>query len=244
MRVPRVYFDGALELGVSINLDKAQSHYLGSVLRLKVGRQVLLFNGQGGEYLCSVTNVERNRVALDICSYTDVDRESALGLILQISLSKGDRFEWAIQKATELGVAQIQPIISERTEVKLTDDRLHKKVVHWRGVVKSACEQSGRTQLPRLDFPQSFTDVLDGRHGFSNNTKLILDPLGGISVRDLSATETIVLMVGPEGGFSGQEIEMARNTGYQCLNIGPRILRTETAPLAAISAIQSRFGDW
>lgn len=244
MRVPRVYFDGPLALGASVNLDKAQSHYLGSVLRLKVGRDAVLFNGRGGEYLCSVVDVARNQVTLDVRSYTDIDRESKLGLTLQIALSKGDRFEWALQKATELGVTRIQPIISERTEVKLTDDRLHKKVAHWRGVVRSACEQSGRTTLPELEFPQSFSDILLCAESSSSSLKLILDPLDGLSVRELPDTADILLAVGPEGGFSEQEIDSAKKAGYRSLNMGPRILRTETAPLAAISAIQSLFGDW
>lgn len=244
MRVPRVYFDGPLAVDVGVSLDKAQSHYLASVLRLKVGREVILFNGRGGEFLCSVASAERNQVALDVHSYSDIDRESKLSLTLQISLSKGDKFDWALQKATELGVAGIQPLISERTEVKLTDDRLQKKVMHWRGVVRSACEQSGRTNVPELDAPQPFPHVLSSAEGLSNDLKLILDPVDGISVRDLSEFSSALLAVGPEGGFSEEEIELAKNAGYQPLKIGPRVLRTETAPLAAISALQAQFGDW
>lgn len=246
MRIPRVFFESDLAAGSQVNLSKEQAHYLGRVLRLKAGRELILFNGQGGEYLCQVIALDGKTGLIDVERYQDVDRESPLNICLAAVLSKGDRFDWLLQKATELGVSSIQPIFSERSEVRLSGDRLDKKHLHWQGVVRSACEQSGRTSLPSVGVPLSFAEYV---RSDSSAQKIVLDPRESASLAEVveggdGPLGTLSLMVGPEGGFTDSEIETAKKGGYLGVRIGPRILRTETAPLAVLAAIQSRYGDW
>ncbi len=245
MRIPRVFYDGALEAGNSLAMNKEQVHYLGNVLRLKAQRQLVLFNGQGGEYLCQISELDRRQGVINVLSFRNADVESTPDICLALSLSKGDRFDWAIQKSTELGVARVQPLFSARSEVRLTDERLDKKLGHWRGVLRSASEQSGRTRVPDLEVPLPFSEWVNEDKAAC---KLLLDPEAEVSLasqeNDLFSVSDISLLVGPEGGFDDQEIEHARGQGYLCTHIGPRVLRTETAPIAALAFIQAITGNW
>lgn len=245
MRIPRVFYDGALEVGACVDLNKDQAHYLGRVLRLKPAQNVVLFNGQGGEHLCEVSELDSKSGRISIQSFRDTDAESPIDICLALGLSKGDRFDWAIQKATELGVTTIQPLFTQRSEVRLAGNRQEKKLVHWRGIARSATEQSGRTRIPDLLLPRSIGEYL--AEGVED-CKLILDPNVSSSLIDdeqlQKGVSSISVMVGPEGGFEEQEVAHANNHGYRSVHIGPRVLRTETAPIAALAVIQATAGGW
>ena len=244
MRIPRVFFDGDLVAGSEVELSRDQAHYLGRVLRLSSGRPLLLFNGLGGEYSCEIAALDGKRGLIKVLEHLDREAESTLVTCLAIGLSKGDRFDWALQKATELGVTRIQPLFTDRTEVRLPADRLAKKQAHWQAVVQSACEQSGRTIVPEISNP---IDISAFCEMSSVAERLILDPdaqqsLAGFTPADDSSA--FELIVGPEGGLSAQEIEDANGKGWVSVSMGPRVLRTETAPIVALAVLQSRFGDW
>lgn len=244
MRTPRLFFDGKLAVGSKLTLTKEQAHYLGRVLRLKPNRQLVLFNGTGGEYQCNLSSLDAKQGSVEVLAFFETEVESPLNICLAIGLSKGDRFDWAIQKATELGVSSIQPLFTERTEVRLSQERLAKKAAHWQGIVRSACEQSGRTMLPQV-FPA--TSLRDFCTADSCELKLILNPEEKRSLATLSTEkplQTLSLLVGPEGGLSREEIGLAALEGYESVSLGPRILRTETAPIAALAVLQSKYGDW
>jgi len=245
MRIPRVFYDGPLEAGNSLSLNKEQLHYLGNVLRLKAERQLILFNGQGGEYLCEISELDRRQGLIKVLSFQDTNVESTPDICLALALSKGDRFDWAIQKATELGVTRVLPLFSARSEVRLTGQRLEKKLDHWRGVLRSASEQSGRTRIPDLAAPQPFSECVSEDKAAC---KLLLDPRAEVSLagqeRRICNVPDICLLVGPEGGFDDQEIALAHKHDYLCTHMGPRVLRTETAPIAALAFIQAVTGNW
>lgn len=243
MRIPRVFFEDSLEIGATSILSRDQAHYLGRVLRLNVGREVAVFNGEGGEYLCQITELDGRRGSILVKEHRETDTESPVDICLAIGLSKGDRFDWVVQKATELGVSLIQPLLTERSEIRLSDARLGKKMAHWQGIVTSACEQSGRTKIPRLNPPSSFSNFI----GENTTRSLILDPLAKSPLSELPLaddTSSINLIVGPEGGLSRDEIDLACDAGSIAARMGPRILRTETAPIAALAVIQLKLGDW
>ena len=245
MRIPRMFYDGILEVGRSVDLDKEQVHYLGRVLRLKPERQLVLFNGLGGEYLCQISNLDTKQGVISVLVFQDPHTESPLNICLALGLSKGYKFDWAIQKATELGVTSIQPLTSQRTEVRLVGDRLEKKLCHWQGVIRSATEQSGRTRVPDLLAPLSISEYLGKDEA---KCKLLLDPEASVSLSEneqlLRGASSVSLVVGPEGGLDEQEIGLAKSQGYLCTHMGPRVMRTETAPIAALAVIQSHVGGW
>ncbi|GAB1262841.1 16S rRNA (uracil(1498)-N(3))-methyltransferase [Aurantivibrio plasticivorans] len=241
MRVPRIYFDGTLEADGIIELPDHTAHYLRSVLRLEAGRNLVLFNGQGGEYVSSIAEATKKRVICTVGSFNNVTTDSPLAIQLAIGISKGDRMDWIMQKATELGAKSIQPLFTERTEVKLKADRLEKKLHHWRQIIINACEQSQRTSIPTLNAPLIFSDYLAA---CETETRLILDPHKAQSLNANAAPTAVALLVGPEGGFSEGEVEQAHSERFMSWCLGPRILRTETAPIAAISVLQDRWGDF
>jgi len=239
---PRFYTSASLQTETAIRLEKEPSRHIAKALRMRPGDALCLFDGEGREGHGAVEEIERNTVSIKLHSVADKDRESPLRISLAIALSRGDRMDTVIQKATELGVGRIQPLISERTGVRLDEERLAKKHRHWEKIAISACEQCGRNRLPQIEAPTSFTDVL-AHAGTENTLRLVLDPQ--IGEHSLPAgCESVVLLVGPEGGFSDTEIQAAKTAGFQGLQLGPRVLRTETAPLAAIAVAQARWGDF
>ena len=254
MRTPRLYLAAPLSVGEDIVLPQDTVHYLHQVLRMKSGRKVWLFNGQGGEYLAEAVQLERRKGRLKVLEFVDVDRESPRPRRLEIALSKGDRFDWVIQKATELGVTDIQPLVTHYTDVRIDNERLEKRMAHWQGIVRSASEQSGRTRLPQLYRPVVFDAHMEASCPAAGSVgpslKYVLDPTGEQSLyrqlvsSTIAADSTVRLLVGPEGGFSSAEIESANRAGYQSVTLGPRVLRTETAPVAALAVVQSLCGDW
>jgi 16S rRNA (uracil1498-N3)-methyltransferase len=208
---------------------------------MKVGQSAILFNGEGGQYIGRLTNASKTNSTVLIDGFSAVEKESNLKIHLAVGVSKGDRMDWIIQKATELGVTEISPIFTGRTEVKLSGSRLDKKLSHWQQIAISACEQSQRNRVPSINPILSFDDWLELKH---NGLKLLMNHLGDLGLSEISPKDQhIVLLVGPEGGLSENEICVAEALGYTSVSMGPRILRTETAPVAALSILQSLWGD-
>ncbi len=208
---------------------------------MRAGEPLILFNGKGGEYQASIKEADKRGCIVSLESFDSIDRESPLQIHLGLALSKGERFDWALQKATELGVTQITPLITARTEVRLDQKRLQKKMSHWQRLIESACEQSLRTKLPELHECQSLNDWFEQQSGFG----FILHPgLPGSNWASAENPRQVSLTIGPEGGFDEHEVEAAQKAGLQGLSLGTRILRTETAPLTAISILQWRWGDF
>lgn len=241
MRIPRVFTDQALAPGELVDLEEGPSRHLGKVLRMQPGRELVLFNGAGGEFSARIHSLDKKSVTAEVGTYEPDDRESPLNLELAIGLSRGERMDWVLQKATELGVSRISPLFTERTEVKLSGERLEKKVAHWRQVLISACEQCQRNRLPVLNPPRTLDKWLE-----QNDSKLslVLHHRDSQSLPEGEAPDSLALVVGPEGGLSEEEIDRARQAGCQPLTLGPRVLRTETAPVAAISLVQYLWGDF
>jgi len=209
-------------------------------MRMRAGDILTLFNGRGGEYAATINAVGKKFVAVDIGNHRDTDTESPLAIHLGITISRGDRMDWVIQKATELGAHSITPLLSERTEVKLKGDRAAKKRLHWQQIAIAACEQCGRNRLPEINPLQSLPAWLDTA---TADLKLVLHHRALVTEEAIESPSSIALLIGPEGGLSEAEIGLAENAGYQSLGLGPRVMRTETAPLAAMAILQSQWGD-
>ena len=240
MRVSRLFVDQPLTPGACIELSEASSHYLSRVLRLQRGATLIAFNGKGCSYQAQINEVSKKSVLIGIEDQLETSPQQALQVHLGIGLSKGDRFDSVIQKATELGVGQITPLFSERCEVRLNDERLTKKQLHWQQIAVSACEQSGQNWLPAVNAAMPLGNWIDERQ---ETVRLALHPDSQNRFQAKQKPTTLALLVGPEGGFSETEMEQATSRGFTSWQLGPRILRTETAPLAALSIIQFLWGD-
>ena len=240
----RIHVPGPIEVGGERTLDAPQSRHLG-VLRLKPGDKLVLFDGNGAEYDAAVLRAGKRGVTVTVSGRRAVTRESPLPVTLAQAISSGERMDYTIQKAVELGAAAIQPLVAHRSVVRLSAERADRRAQHWRAVAVAACEQSGRNQVPPVGEVMPLDRWL-GRlpavgHG---ERRLLLTPRGAQRLRDLGAPpQSLVLLAGPEGGFTGEEEDAARRAGFQPLNLGPRVLRTETAAVAALAAIQSLWGD-
>ncbi len=244
MRIPRVYVAGALVSGREIDLPAQAGEHLVRVLRLERGHPLVLFNGDGGEYAATITALARRGVTVQVGERrADADRESPLRLVLAQGIARGDKMDWVLQKATELGVSRIAPVVTERTEVKLDAERADRRLQHWRGVVASACEQCGRARLPQIEEPRALADFLAASKA-EGHLILALEPEGEHSLSALPAFERLTLVIGPEGGLSPRDLGQLRAAGAKGLRLGPRILRTETAGIAALAALQALRGDW
>ncbi|WP_276488166.1 16S rRNA (uracil(1498)-N(3))-methyltransferase [Ectopseudomonas mendocina] len=238
MRLSRFFIDAPLSLGQH-ELPEAQAHYIGRVLRHAVGDAVQLFDGSGREYLGELIEVGKKSVRVELHECVAGLAESPLRIHLGQGLSRGERMDWAIQKATELGASEITPIISARCEVRLKDERADKRMMHWRQVAISACEQCGRSVLPMIHPPLELEAWLQQ---IEADLKLVLHP-----VAEPWATHTpprsLAFLIGPEGGLSDAEVDQARGAGFEAARLGPRVLRTETAPVVALSVAQQLWGD-
>jgi len=232
-----------LSAGATITLPEDAARHLVQVLRMRLGDSFIAFNGQGGEYSASLSAISKREAQASIGTFNAADRESPLNITLAQCVSKGDRMDYTLQKAVELGVSAIVPLISSRTVVKLDAERWAKKIEHWQGVIISACEQSGRTRVPQLQAPQDLDDWL--RSSANDSLKLVLAPGASKQLRQLDPhSRAITLLIGPEGGLSEAECTLAAQHEFVPLALGPRILRTETAGVAALAAIQAQWGDW
>jgi 16S rRNA (uracil1498-N3)-methyltransferase len=207
---------------------------------MRLGDPLIVFDGRGGEYAASIAQIDRQQVSLKLGEHRDISRESPLFITLAQGISRGERMDYTIQKAVELGVNRIVPLATDRSTVKLDDDRARKRGEHWSGIMRHAAEQSGRTGLPVLE--EVRTVVLHATQEQAS-LRLMLDPGAEISLMELPAASAISLAIGPEGGFSAAEREILVAAGYQRVRLGPRVLRTETAALVAIALLQAKFGD-
>lgn len=241
MRVPRIYQPQPLAINQQLNLDEDGAAHIGKVLRMGSGEHISLFNGDGNDYLAEIVDAGKKSVTVKVLSCEANPSESPLNLHLGQVISRGDRMEFTIQKSVELGVNTITPLFSDRCGVKLTGERLEKKIQQWQKIVISACEQSGRSQVPIV---RPAMDLQEWCSEPTSALKLNLHPRAahGINGLDLSHTR-VRLLIGPEGGLSAEEIAMTETYQFTDVLLGPRVLRTETASLTAITALQLRFGD-
>jgi 16S rRNA (uracil1498-N3)-methyltransferase len=241
MRIPRIYTQQALLTGELVQLEEAASHHLNKVLRMQAGRELVLFNGSGGEYAASIYEVGKKQVVVTVAEHTADNRESPLQLELAIGISRGERFEWVLQKATELGVTKITPLITERTEVKISGDRQEKAMDRWQQILISACEQCQRNLLPELAQPQQLAGWLTT---VNSELRFVLHHRDSKTLPAEQRPQSVTLLIGPEGGLNESEIAQALGKNFNALTLGPRVLRTETAPVAAISLAQYLWGDF
>jgi 16S rRNA (uracil1498-N3)-methyltransferase len=240
MRIPRIYQATDLVTGTEVEIREQQAHHLLRVLRCKSGDPVILFNGDGYDYSAEILSTARHSLRVRVTGNHDLANESPLRIHLGIPLAKGQRMDYAIQKAVELGVEWITPLMTDRSVVKLDRKRLEGKREHWHQVIISACEQSGRARVPELQplqaLPEWSQTALFG---------VVLDPDDAHSLKELHSPATPVhLVAGPEGGLTTQEVAMLRAAGFHGVKLGRRILRTETAPVAALAAMQLLWGDF
>ncbi len=239
MSLPRFFVAAPLALGLH-DLPEAQAHYLSRVLRLTAGAAVQLFDGSGQEYRGELTSVTKKAVQVNVQECLDGLPESSLHIHLGQGLSRGERMDWAIQKATELGVAEITPLFTERCEVRLNDERAQKRLEHWQYIAISACEQCGRSKVPVIHPPQT---LKAWQASVAADLKLVLHPVAQ-PLTEHAAPSTLAFLIGPEGGLTEDEVAQASQSGFQPARLGPRVLRTETAPVVALSVAQQLWGDF
>ena len=232
----RFFVDTPLQLNHYLTLPDTVFHHWVRVLRAQPGDQAILFNGLGGEFVAQLTDVNKKDATAHLLHYDPVDRAPAYEVVLGQVMSKGDRMDYAIQKATELGVYKIQLLVSERCEMRLKYDRDQKKLEHWQQVAIAACEQCGMNRVPEILPPVLLDDwLLQNR--YNTALKLVLAPQQNGATLSNPLPKSIQLLIGPEGGLSDSEIQQAINHGFSSWTLGPRILRTETAPVVALSAL-------
>ncbi len=240
--MPRIYTTASLAPHSEISITGSAANHIGRVLRLKAGDELTLFNGQGGEYSATLTTIERQMVCALVGEFNPRECESPLNITLAQGVSRGERMDYTLQKSVELGVTRIIPLITERCGVKLDAKRAEKRLQHWQGVIISACEQCGRNRLPEILPLTSLTHWLSQPD--STAARWVLHHRAAHSMRQLAAPAgEVSLLIGPEGGLSRREIESAIQHGFQAVQFGPRILRTETAGVATLAAIQTHWGD-
>jgi 16S rRNA (uracil1498-N3)-methyltransferase len=239
--VTRVYVDQPLSAGKSCVIEDNAANHIMRVLRARDGDELTLFDGRGGEYEARINGLRKDSVQVEVREHRAVERESALDLTLAQGVSRGERMDWVMQKATELGVRRIIPIITERSIVRLDEERSERKLQHWRAIAIAACEQCGRNRVPEVAAPTSFFDAIRGSD--ASIARLLLSPAASLRARDLPRPSAVTLLIGPEGGLADNEEEAAIHAGFQPVQLGPRILRTETAAIAALAALQHDFGD-
>ena len=239
MRIPRVFVDAELRSEQLVTLPKEAARHVGKVLRLPAGAPLVLFNGQGGEWLAEL-RFEDGIAQAELREYDGANKASPLAVTLLQAIGRGERMDYAIQKAVELGVAAIQPLFTERTVVKLDGQRLQKRQQHWQQVAVAACEQSGRNLVPTVMPACRFAEAL----AIEADLRCLLAPAADSPLPAQVQPQTVALLIGPEGGLSGAELEQATAAGWQAWQLGPRILRTETAGSAALAILQARWGDF
>jgi len=239
MRLSRFFVDAPLSIG-DHELPEAQAHYISRVLRMSEGDAVQLFDGSGQEFRGNLLEVGKKRVVVQLTEAFDGQIESPLHIHLGQGLSRGERMDWAIQKATELGVNEITPIFTDRCEVRLKDERADKRLQHWRQVAISACEQCGRSKVPLIHPPLLLADWLKQTEA---QLKLVLHPVAEPLVSHAKPA-SLAFLIGPEGGLTDGEVETAQAAGFHSARLGPRVLRTETAPVVALAVAQQLWGDF
>ncbi|MBE9516471.1 MAG: 16S rRNA (uracil(1498)-N(3))-methyltransferase [Proteobacteria bacterium] len=241
MSIPRFYVANPLAVGI-VSLPEDAAHHAARVLRLAEGDAIVLFNGEGGEYYGSITHIGKRDVTVQLDRFEESDCESPLDITLVQAVTSGERMDYAIQKAVELGVSRIVPLITERTTVKLKGERANKRLAHWKKVAVSACEQCGRNRVPEVSALTSLTEVFSEQKGAA---VWMLHPLNAQPIKQQTMPDKgLTIIIGPEGGFSDAELQMARNHHCVTISLGPRILRMETAGPAVLAVLQSLWGDF
>jgi len=247
VRLTRVYVEAPLAPQARIKLTGSAAGHVIRVLRLRVGDALIVFNGQGGEYAAAIHAVQDDSVTVVVGEHRHTERESPLAITLAQGISRGERMDLVVQKATELGVARLIPVLTERSVVKLDGVQAQRKLAHWQAIAVAACEQSARTHLPQIDAPLTLAALLRGEEmptPGEGAARLLLSPAGGQRVQDLAGPLTQVsVLIGPEGGLTPAETDEACAAGFSAVRLGPRVLRTETAAIAALALLQQTFGD-
>lgn len=247
MRIPRVLHEASLRPGEEHELGTGAANHLVRVLRLGAGRPLRVFDGRGREFEATLVEASKRGARIALHAEVEAVPPSRLRITLAQALARGEKMDWILQKATELGVAVIQPLQTERTEVRLGEERSERRMTHWRGVVVGACEQCGRADVPSIAAPMPMADWLAGlirAARASNEARAFLDPEAGVELHHTPANlASLVAAIGPEGGFSDRELGAFAHAGFEGWKLGPRVLRTETAGMALLSVAQARWGD-
>ncbi|MES9968611.1 MAG: 16S rRNA (uracil(1498)-N(3))-methyltransferase [Candidatus Thiodiazotropha sp.] len=242
MRIHRFFTSQELRTDLQITLEEDPAHHIQQVLRLRSGDEVVLFNTNGDEYAATLIQVTKQQVVAGIGNALRHEAESRLRIHLLLGLSRSERMDFAIQKATELGVGQITPILTERCVVKLNEKKSTSRLKHWRRIVINACEQSGRCRVPMIDKALDYAEAVDHVEA---GTSILLDHRSQTTLHQIEPPQTnLCILIGPEGGLTSTEREFAMQRGFVGVRLGPRIMRTETAPLASIAAVQTLWGDF
>lgn len=240
MRIPRFLEPQPLTLGTEIDLSDDVVQHVCRALRMKPQEPLILFNGDGSEYKARLTKVEKRAASAHIEECLNSKSESPLKVSLGQSLSRGERMDYAVQKSTEMGVREITPLFSERCEVKLPKERQGKRVNHWQQIAVSACEQSGRVIPPEIHMPSTLETWLKAQNA---DLKLVLHHHSEQPLQTMDQPASVAILIGPEGGLTAAEVELAGEYGFKPLTLGPRVMRTETAPVAALTLLNYLWGD-
>ena len=243
MHRTRLHIAGNYDTETQLELDADKAHYLNRVLRMRVDDSLFVFDGQGSEFNATIRKMDKTRATLQIGDRVAAHTESKLRIHLVQGISRGERMDFVVQKATELGVKRITPVLTEFGVVKLDAARAEKRHDHWQKIAVSACEQSGRLRLPLIDTPLPLKTWFAAKPEQAD-TELILRPGAATTLADVDTPRTkVCVLIGPEGGFSDSELEDAKFVGFRAVSLGPRVLRTETAAIAALAVLQSLWGD-
>lgn len=242
--LPRIHVPATLAPGAVLALPPAAAHHLVHVLRAAVGDEVVVFR-DGVEFAAAVTRIDKHAVTVKLVSGKAIDRETPLPCVLAQAISSGERMDLTLQKAVELGVSSVQPLYSERSVVRLDAERAGKRIAHWQQVLIAACEQCGRNIIPGLAAPVPVFNWLGALPAAgAGELRVLLSPHATTRLADLPRPRRVILLAGPEGGFTAVEADLAQQHGFVALRLGPRVLRTETAALAALAAMQTLWGDF
>jgi 16S rRNA (uracil1498-N3)-methyltransferase len=243
MRLTRVYVEAPVAAGKRVVVEGSAANHITRVLRLRSGDALTVFDGSGGEFGARIEEFRKEAVVVSVEEHRTLDRESPLPLTLAQGISRGERMDWIIQKATELGASRIVPVLTKRSVVRLDEKQAERKLQHWRAIAVAACEQCGRNRIPELTAPVDFFELLPAHE--SGSTRILLSPGGDLRIEDLKGGigAGITVLIGPEGGLEDTEQEAAIAAGFKAVRLGPRVLRTETAAIAALTIIQRYFGD-
>ena len=243
MRLTRVYVEPPVTPGKPLIVEGSAANHITRVLRLRNGDALTVFDGTGGEFDARIVEFRKESVLVSVDEHRTLDRESPLSLTLAQGISRGERMDWIIQKATELGASRIAPVFTKRSVVRLDEKQAERKLQHWRAIAIAACEQCGRNRIPELPAPVDVFELL-AAPGTPGHTRLLLSPSGDLRIDDLKDVgKGITVLIGPEGGLEDAEHDVAIRAGFRPVRLGPRILRTETAAIAALTIIQRYFGD-
>lgn len=242
MRLNRIFCDGPLASGATVTLPSAGAYHVARVLRMRAGAPLVVFDGSGNDYPAEIVEVEGDKVAVQLRSQAPGTGESPIRITLVQGVSRSERMDWTLQKATELGVASIAPVLTARSVVRLDASQAVKKQAHWRGIVVGACEQCGRSKIPPVGPPVSLRDYFANVR--KDGMRLVLSPSAPASLAGIASLPSKVeLLIGPEGGLDDDEITAAQKAGFMPVRLGPRVLRTETAAVVALTVLQALWGD-